>query len=1156
MTGSGGPGTGARGRWRRGTSRGGGNGWRAIALFALLCSLLSTLAQPGLPVAAQDDGCDPGMVFDSDSGQCVEPTEEPAIPTEVPQPTETPAPTMTPTAEPVANVVINAFLCPPGYQSQAPGANMRDDCVSPANDITFTLSVASVPGVLEATTGDDVPGQASFSNITPGTITLTQKPDPALGASFNACTVGPMRALVQPGSTVTGPVAAGETLTCSWYNVLPSSTPTPTPTDTPTFAPPTPSPTPTDTPTFAPPTPSPTPTDTPTYVPPTPSPTPTDTPAPTSTGTVTATATIAVTSAANPTMVPTPSGFGDVAIVMQQCTGATYTSDADCAPITTGVEIAIFQLDVVPGLLISGTTDASGSHAFSTVPIGRYQLVLNGLTPCYVFAKQISETNQQFTAVVTDGIIEVAHRHTTVVTVSLCAAASTGADITVHKWTCPSGYNELLPGANPAVDCPTKQDGITFTLTDINSVQPTLQSTTGDSIPGAVRFGGTMPGLYYLAETIPSVIDRAFVTGCDVTRGETTTTTQPVVTGGIMSLQVGFDDTAITCNWYNVPKPATQGGTVIIHKQFCSGATYTSDADCTPQTTGVNFNLAMRTGSGVTPVGSGTTDASGTLQFTGLANGAYELTEVGGTPCNVTATMLYEDNQTINALNPDGSLTVTEGRETVVTVSNCRGTGDITVYKWQCPPGYDYTRPGANPPIECATAMNGVNFTLTDNAGVQPPLQTRTGDSIPGAVFFGGTPSGDYTLKEDVPPGIQQAFVWNCTGASTSWVNPIPLAVGFTLGITVANGDKIVCNWFNVPKPDPQTGDLTIHKQYCSGMQFTAAVDCDTFEGGATFQIQIWNGSAWSSVTTATTGATGVISLTGLAPGAYLVRESGGNPCKTTATQLDGNGKPVDVLNTKDGTVPVTKGKETVVIVYNCRVPGKTPVPVKTPSKYPNTGVDPDSGNSSNREQDTEIIQPDTASTGTPAEEDSGSTPVAVTCPALSNADGGTAVPVATPQPGALCARGAVPVSVRIPSIDVEATVEVKEILDGVMQEPSDEAVVTWYKETARLGERGNVVIAGHLNWWGFPEAVFFRLSELKPGDLIEVSDGNGGTFTYQVTAVRQMPNDDNPNVVVQGTDAETLTLITCSGEWDPAVSEYNSRTVVQAVRVDAGAGP
>lgn len=1052
------------------------------------------------------------MVLDSDSGQCVEPTEEPAIPTEVPQPTETPAPTMTSTAEPTANVVINALLCPPGYQREAPGAHVRDDCAIPLNGITFTLSVASIPGVLEATTGDDAPGQTSFANISPGTITLTQVPHPALGESFYGCAVGPMRVLLEAGSTFTGPVEAGDTLTCSWYAV-------PSP-DTPTSAPPT----------------------------------PTETPAPT--GTVAAT--MAVTAAANPTLAPTPSGIGDVVIAMQQCTSATYISDADCAPITTGVDVAIFQLDVVPGMLVSGTTDAGGSHTFSSVPTGRYQLVLNGATPCYVFAKQIGETNEQLTAVVTDGIIEVANRTTTIVTVSLCAAASNGADITVYKWLCPAGYNELLASSNPAVDCATPQDGITFTLTDINSVQPTVQTTTGDSIPGAVRFGGTMPGLYYLAETIPSTIDRSFVTGCDVTTAQGTMTTHPSVTGGIMSLQVGFDDVAITCNWYNVPKPTTQGGTVIIHKQFCSGATYTSDADCTPQATGVNFNLAIRTGSGVTPVGSGTTSASGTLQFTGLANGAYELTEVGGTPCNITATVPNDNNQDSNALNPDGSLTVTEGRETVVTVSNCRGMGDITVYKWQCPPGYDYTRPGANPPVECGTAMNGVNFTLTDNAGVQPPLQTMTGDSIPGAVFFGGTPSGDYTLTETVPPGIQQAFVWNCTGASTSWVNPIPLAVGFTLGITVANGDKIVCNWFNVPKPDPQTGDLTIHKQYCSGTKFTAPVDCDTFEGGATFQIQVWNGSTWVPVTTATTGATGVIALTGLAPGTYLVRESGGNPCKTTATQLDGNGKPADVLNTQDGTVPVTKGKETVVTVYNCRVPGKTPVPVKTPSKYPNTGVEPDSGNSTHREQETEIIQPDTAPTGTPVEVETGSTPAVIACPALSNADGGAAVPVATPQPGALCARGAVPVSVRIPSIDVEATVEVKEILDGVMQEPSDEAVVTWYKETARLGERGNVVIAGHLNWWGFPEAVFFRLSELEPGDLIEVSDGNGGTFTYQVTAVRQMPNDDNPNVVVQGSDAETLTLITCSGEWDPAVSEYNSRTVVQAVRVDADsdAGP
>src|SRR3546814_14012882 len=39
----------------------------------------------------------------------------------------------------------------------------------------------------------------------------------------------------------------------------------------------------------------------------------------------------------------------------------------------------------------------------------------------------------------------------------------------------------------------------------------------------------------------------------------------------------------------------------------------------------------------------------------------------------------------------------------------------------------------------------------------------------------------------------------------------------------------------------------------------------------------------------------------------------------------------------------------------------------------------------------------------------------------------------------------------------------VLETVNGTMQAPSDEKMVSWYKETARLGENGNVVLAGHL---------------------------------------------------------------------------------------------
>ena len=976
--------------------------WRLIAMFTLLFSLISAIAPALSPAMAALPVCSGNQAMDPNSGTCVDPTIEPDTPTEVPptaepSPTEMPTdtPTITPTVASTASILVYKFTCPEGYQYGVQNANPSTDCTQPVNGVTFTLSVSTVLGTLQSNTGDSIPGAVSFAGIDPGTVTLTEILTPATSETFHACTIPNSIGLIEDGNTFTGPVNAGDAITCHWYNV-PAATPTAT-----------------------------------------------------STGSPMATATATATTA----------------------TGSpTATSSIDTPTATT-------------------TATATGTPG-------------NG-TP-----------------------------------------TSTYGNIIVHKWLCPAGYNELLPGSDPVIDCATKQDGITFKLTDDAGILPTLQSNTGDSLPGAVQFGTTAAGNYHLTETVPADTDHVFSSSCLVNVKEEKQVFTPIAGGTVPIVVHGGDN--ILCNWYNVPKAGT--GDVTIQKQVCIGGTYTGGTDCSPQTTGANFNLAIKQGTTFVPVLSGTTSSTGNLSFIGLAPGTYQITEVGGTPCHVTATQLNDNNLAVSVLNIDGTMEVANGKDTVVTVYNCRGRGDITVYKWICPPGYDYTRPGANPLIDCPTAMNGVNFHLTDNAGVQVPLQTMTGDSINGAVFFGGTVSGNYTLTEDVPAGIQQEFVWNCTGASTSWVNPMPLAVGNKLGITVANNDKIVCNWINVPAPAPQTGDLTIHKQLCSGTVFTAPVDCDTFEGGATFQIQVWNGTAWVPVTTATTNNAGVIALSGLAPGTYLVKESGGNPCHATATQLDANAKPVDVLNTKDGTVPVTNGKETVVTVFNCRVPGQTPVPVKTPSKYPNTGVDPsgNAGPETSRSQDTQVIEPDTTATPT---EVSASPAATVSCPKLTGADGATATPVATPEAGQECTRGAVPVSIAIPSIKVQATAEVKEILDGVMQQPTDEKIVTWYKETARLGENGNVVIAGHLNWWGFPEAVFFNLSSLKVGDLIQVSDGHGGTFTYVVTTVRQMPNDNNPDTVVRGTGAEALTLITCGGEWDPAVSEYNSRTVVQAVR-------
>lgn len=916
--------------------------------------------------------------------------------------------------------------------------------------------------------------------------------------------------------------------------------------------------------------------DAPTEIPPTDIPAPTEIPSPTD-------------EVATETPIPTIAALANVEISKFTCpvnfspVAADANAQTDCTQMTNDV---IFVLTLMSGPLQSNTGDSvNGKAVFASIEPGaititeqlppgtdstfHYCAVTGNPTSLELgpaFSGQVNAgetmtcswynvpapevTPTATSSTVASPSVEATATATAMLAMTMTPTMSDGTpatpssegDLTVYKWMCPAVYDEMKAGTNPVVDCTTPKDGITFTLKDDANVQVPLQTNTGDSIPGAVHFGSVVAGAYHLVETTPVDIHRAFVSSCSITTGTTTTTITPIVVAGAIELAIHGGD-VIVCNWYNVPPLGTSDLT--IHKQLCNGGTYTSDADCAPYNKGVNFTVSMKSGASFVPVTSGTTNSLGVLPFTGLAPGTYQIAETGWTPCDVKATRFNDAGVAVNALNGDGTIELVNGKETVVTVSNCLGRGDITVYKWTCAPGYDYTKPGANPPIDCTTATNGVNFRLTDNAGVQIPLQTMTGDSMAGAVSFGGTVSGDYTLTEDIPAGIQQEFVWNCTGASTSWVHPMPLAIGPKLAITVANGDKIVCNWFNVPKPDPQSGDLTVHKQLCSGTVFTSPVDCDTFEGGATFQILAWNGTTWVPVTTATTNNVGVIALTGLAPGTYLVKETGGNPCNATAIQLDGAGKPINVLNAADGTVPVTNGKETVVTVFNCRVPGKKPVPTKTASKFPNTGVDPAAGQVHSLQQDTQVIEPET-----PTAVASPGTPDAVACPAITTADGAVGTPSATPEAGQDCARGQVPMTVRIPAIQVEATVEVKEILDGEMQQPTDEKVVTWYKETARLGEIGNVVIAGHLNWWGFPEAIFFNLSTLKAGDAIEVSDGSGGTFTYAVTTVRQLPATDGPEEIVKGTDAETITLITCSGEWDPSVSEYDSRTVVQAVRV------
>ncbi len=116
--------------------------------------------------------------------------------------------------------------------------------------------------------------------------------------------------------------------------------------------------------------------------------------------------------------------------------------------------------------------------------------------------------------------------------------------------------------------------------------------------------------------------------------------------------------------------------------------------------------------------------------------------------------------------------------------------------------------------------------------------------------------------------------------------------------------------------------------------------------------------------------------------------------------------------------------------------------------------------------------------------------------------------------------------------------------------------MVSWYKETGRLGELNNLVLAGHLDYWDVGEAVFFNVWRLEEGQIIQVLGQNDEVFEFEVNWVRNFSVDElTPDVIqeeiVGPTAIESITLITCGGPFDYQAGEYEERIVIRGTRVD-----
>ncbi|MEH7441190.1 class F sortase [Bacillus sp. JJ1122] len=138
------------------------------------------------------------------------------------------------------------------------------------------------------------------------------------------------------------------------------------------------------------------------------------------------------------------------------------------------------------------------------------------------------------------------------------------------------------------------------------------------------------------------------------------------------------------------------------------------------------------------------------------------------------------------------------------------------------------------------------------------------------------------------------------------------------------------------------------------------------------------------------------------------------------------------------------------------------------------------------------------------------------------------------------------PYRLQIPSIDVDTLIENVGLLDnGQMGVPESFETVGWYERGPKPGERGNAVLAGHVDSKKGP-AVFFYLKKLKEGDEVIISDKRGKSLTYKVKGVKSYPTELSPvNEIFDYSYQSNLNLITCTGIYDRTTGNHSERLVV-----------
>ncbi len=147
-----------------------------------------------------------------------------------------------------------------------------------------------------------------------------------------------------------------------------------------------------------------------------------------------------------------------------------------------------------------------------------------------------------------------------------------------------------------------------------------------------------------------------------------------------------------------------------------------------------------------------------------------------------------------------------------------------------------------------------------------------------------------------------------------------------------------------------------------------------------------------------------------------------------------------------------------------------------------------------------------------------------------------TDTPAPTPTQRPLTIRRIVAPAIRLDSLVVNSP-----IVNGEWTVPK--FVAGYLEGTALPMSNSNVVLSGHVQSISSGN-VFARIFDLKTGNRVTLYT-DAGPISYEVVKSVTVKNTDLS--VVAPTDEEQLTLITCTGAWNPITNDYAERYVVIA---------